>query len=242
MAFELPKCGGLKFNTGSFQQIGNVVTDINATAISGGVVTACGQQFDEAYFKVIGHTVTMPTVTTAPTTTFKGNCGLQFDGDKFDLDEDGAIEYNPDIVGLLTITTTPTDATILLVDSNDMPVLDPDVPGVFPVLVGETYTYTVSKTGYVTQTAEIEIPDAVEEVEVTLELAKLTMDVTPDDATVTITDSEGTEVEGTANVYPVAIGSTYTYSVSKIGYTTQTSTVAITQDAQTVTVVLVTEP
>lgn len=169
MAFELPKCGGLKFNTGSFQQIGNVVTDINATAISGGVVTACGQQFDEAYFKVIGHTVTMPTVTTAPTTTFKGNCGLRFDGDKFDLDEDGAIKYNPDIVGLLTITTTPTDATILVIDSNDMPVLDhPDVPGVFPVLVGGTYTYTVTKTGYVTQTSTVAITQDAQTVTVVL--------------------------------------------------------------------------
>lgn len=168
MAFTLPKCGGLKYNTASFKQIGNVITNINATSITGDTVTACGQEFDEAYFKVIGKAMTTPTISSV-TTSFAANCSLLFDDDQFAVDTDGAIEYNPDIVTTLTFTTTPTDATVTVVDHNEMVISESSTAGVYPVLIGGSYTYTVSKAGYITETADIEIENASTTVTVELQ-------------------------------------------------------------------------
>lgn len=66
----------------------------------------------------------------------------------------------------LTITTTPSDATINVVDSNETEIT-PTTTGVYPVQVTKEYTYTVSKTGYTTQTATVTISDALA-VEITL--------------------------------------------------------------------------
>lgn len=168
MAYKAPKCGGIKVGTGTMKVLNGVVTDINATALGDAVVTACGQQFDGNYFTIVDKTLTFAGEVTVANTT-KANCGLSVDASKFAIEADGAIEYNPDIMGLLTITTSPTDAIILVVDSNDM-VVEESAVGVYPVVIGRTYTYTVSKTGYVAYTDDVVISakDATLDVELVL--------------------------------------------------------------------------
>lgn len=70
----------------------------------------------------------------------------------------------------------------------------------------------------------------------------LTVNVTPADATITVTDAEGANVapvSGKTNVFLLGgIGDQYTVTVSKDGYTTQTQTVSNNSD-QTITIELV---
>ena len=70
----------------------------------------------------------------------------------------------------------------------------------------------------------------------------LTVNVTPDDATIKVTDADSAEVApitGTTNTFLLSdLGDSYTVEVSKEGYTTQTQTVANNGD-QTITVTLV---
>lgn len=70
----------------------------------------------------------------------------------------------------------------------------------------------------------------------------LTVNVTPDDATIKVTDADSTEVSpisGTTNTFLLSgLGDTYTVAVSKTGYTTKTQTVKNNGD-QTIAVTLV---
>ncbi len=70
----------------------------------------------------------------------------------------------------------------------------------------------------------------------------LTVNVTPADATIKVTDADSSEVEpvsGKINVFLLGeIGDQYTVTVSKDGYTTQTQTISNNGD-QTITVTLV---
>lgn len=70
----------------------------------------------------------------------------------------------------------------------------------------------------------------------------LTVNVTPDDATIKVTDADSAEVApitGTTNTFLLSdLGDSYTVEVSKEGYTTQTQTVTNNGD-QTITVTLV---
>lgn len=70
----------------------------------------------------------------------------------------------------------------------------------------------------------------------------LTVNVTPADATIKVTDADSTEVSpisGTTNTFLLSgLGDSYTVTVSKTGYTTQTKTVKNTGD-QTIAVTLV---
>ena len=70
----------------------------------------------------------------------------------------------------------------------------------------------------------------------------LTVNVTPADSTIAVTDVDGAKVEpvsGKTNVFLLGgIGDQYTVAVSKDGYTTQTQTVSNNSD-QTITIELV---
>ena len=153
MAYNVTPCGGLKINTGSLKMIGNVVTDESATAVANYFNASCGgQYFDSVYFKTVGKTITANGATSVEN-SFVANCSLPFDAAKFELDVDGAIKYKS---ALLTITTTPTDAVVLVTDWNGN-VVNPNAQGKYPVMVTKEYTYTVTKTGYVAQTASVVI-------------------------------------------------------------------------------------
>lgn len=159
----------------------------------------------------------------------------------FAIEADGAIEYNPDIMGLLTITTTPAEAIILVTDSNDT-VVEESAVGVYPVVIGRTYTYTVSADTYAPQTANIEIENAIEEVDITLAKPILTINVTPIgiNPTITVTDEEGAPVEANVDeTYTVDMGATYTVTVTKTGYVAYTDDVVISAKDATLDVELV---
>lgn len=70
----------------------------------------------------------------------------------------------------------------------------------------------------------------------------LTVNVTPADATIKVTDADNTEISpvtGKTNVFLLSgLGDTYTVAVSKTGYTAQSKTVTNNGD-QTITVTLV---
>jgi len=167
MSYRKTKCGGLIINNSSLKMIDGIVTDYNANSITSNVMARCGGQiFDGGYFKTMNGAITL-NESTEVTKTFPSNCSLLFDADKFSLDDDGAIEYNPDIVGLLTITTTPIDAIILVTDGNDMVVAESH-EGIYPVIIGKTYDYSVSADGYSPQAGTIKIDNAIEEIDVTL--------------------------------------------------------------------------
>ena len=68
----------------------------------------------------------------------------------------------------------------------------------------------------------------------------LTLTVTPEDATVVVKNSSGTEQSATDGVYDLREG-TYTYTVSKYGYETVEETITLTQD-ETLTINLVKLP
>ena len=71
---------------------------------------------------------------------------------------------------MLSFSVDPADATVGVVDSdgNEVPAA---APLLFPVEQGKTYTYTVSKAGYVTKSATIEASADTTPVPVTLEKA-----------------------------------------------------------------------
>ena len=69
----------------------------------------------------------------------------------------------------------------------------------------------------------------------------LTVDVTPTDATIKVTDTDSAviaPITGTTNTFLLSgLGDTYTVEVSKIGYTTKTQTITNNGD-QTITITL----
>jgi len=167
MAFKTTQCGGLKINSGNMKVVNGTITDVNSTAITGKLTPECGGQlFDSGYFAVVKGTVTMKGVSTISSKLI-ANCSLEFDASKFALDSDGAIKYNSNILSVLTVTTDPVDATVVITDENDMAV--PTLgDGEYNVIIGRTYTYTISKEGYVTQTDDITVDAATETLNITL--------------------------------------------------------------------------
>lgn len=70
----------------------------------------------------------------------------------------------------------------------------------------------------------------------------LTFNVTPDDATIELTDNLGNAITLTNKVANVVFGRTYHYKVTKNGYQSNLGGVAIIQKNQTVTITLNTNP
>lgn len=124
----------------------------------------------------------------------------------------------------VTFTTTPIGATVVVKEGEE--VVTATSGKVYDLKVG-SYTYSVTNDGYDSATdvaLEIVLADVVEGTKaISVELAEstciVTFATTPDDATVVVTDSEAAvvaaEVDGTYNL----IAGTYSYTVSKEGYT-----------------------
>ena len=165
MAYITTQCGGLKINTGALKLINGIVTDVNAVSVANSFNASCGgQYFDSAFFKTIDGVITANGATTVDG-YIEANCSLRFDSAKFALDANGAIQYKP---ALLTIETTPNDATVLVTDWNGN-VVNPNAQGKYPVIVTKEYTYTITKENYNTVTQSIVISDDLL-IDVTLEI------------------------------------------------------------------------
>ena len=90
---------------------------------------------------------------------------------------------------------------------------------------GDEVTWSVSKTGYVTQSGTYTMGDEDYELEITLVLAQFTATITPtpNDATVTINGVERSS-------FTADYGTTITWSVAKTGYYTQSGTFTLLDD------------
>lgn len=131
---------------------------------------------------------------------------------------------------------TPAGAAVVLKDRSGTEITGKN--GTYTVAAG-TYTYTVSKFGYETKTGNITVSADVTETVTLSELATrtLTFDVTPADATVTVTHPVGSTIAADENgAYIVYAGETYAYTVAKADYITVSgSFTAAKNDTITVT-------
>lgn len=113
----------------------------------------------------------------------------------------------------LTVTTNPADATINF-STGTVSGHSVTVP------YNTTITYTVSKSGYITsdtQTYTVTQTETITGPTLTPDTAILTVNPTPNDATIVLTATGFTQ---TGNIIIVTTGTTVHYVVSKTGYTT----------------------
>lgn len=130
-----------------------------------------------------------------------------------------------DNVVTFTINPTPSDATVTI---NNV------VQNSVEVEKGSTVTWSVEKTGYVTQSGEEAVnEDTTKEVTLEEETPRysFTMSATPNTATITLADGSNTITgTGTATLSNIPEGNEVSYTVSASGYITQSGTEVVTSD------------
>lgn len=165
-------CGGIKLDK-TFKVIKGIICDANATTVDATkAVSTCGQRWDGALFTVSNKVITLHNSegeevgTPVPT---KGNCGVGLDGRFFKLNK-GVVSLQDGFV--LTVNVTPADATIKVtdVDSAEVTPITGTTNTFLLSGLGDSYTLTVSKTGFTTKTQAI-VNNGDQTVEVTLEAA-----------------------------------------------------------------------
>lgn len=155
-------CGGIRLDSTTLKIIDGVICDANATTVDRSkAVSTCGQLWDGALFTVVkvggagyitlhgseGEEIGAPIMG-------RGNCGVGLDGRFFKV-VNGAVTLQDGF--LLTVNVTPADATIAVKDA-DSAAVTPITGTTNQFLLsglGDSYTVTVSKTGYTTQTKTI---------------------------------------------------------------------------------------
>ena len=154
-------CGGIRLGDG-LKIIDGVICDANAASVDRSkAVSTCGQLWDGALFTVVkvggasyitlhgseGEEIGAPVMG-------RGNCGVGLDGRFFKV-VNGAVTLQNGFV--LTVNATPSDATIAVKDTDSKPVTP--IAGTTNKFLlsglGDSYTVTVSKTGYTAQTKTI---------------------------------------------------------------------------------------
>lgn len=93
---KIAKCGGLKFDTEAFKEIDGVITLSENDELTGEAFIAplCGGiKFDGGIFDnvKIGERNVITEVDETPTNYIVASCGLLFDADIFEINDDGAI-------------------------------------------------------------------------------------------------------------------------------------------------------
>lgn len=165
-------CGGIKLDK-TFKVIKGIICDANATSVDATkAVSTCGQRWDGALFTVSNKVITLHNSegeevgTPAP---IKGNCGVGLDGRFFKVNK-GVVSLQDGFV--LTVNTTPSDATIKVTDVGSAEVVP--ITGTTNTFLlsglGDSYTLTVSKTGFTTKTQAV-VNNGDQTVEITLEAA-----------------------------------------------------------------------
>lgn len=150
-------CGGIKIDE-TMKIINGVICDANASAVDvGKAVSVCGQLWDGNLFTVANKVITLhgsEGEDIGAPTKIKGNCGIGLDGRFFKLDK-GVVSFQDGFV--LTVNVTPLDAIITVTDAEGT-VIDPisGQPKQFLLKgIGDTYTVTLTKTGYTTQAKQV---------------------------------------------------------------------------------------
>ena len=165
-------CGGIKLDK-TFKVIKGIICDANATSVDATkAVSTCGQRWDGALFTVSNKVITLHNSEGEEVGTpvpIKGNCGVGLDGRFFKVNE-GVVSLQDGFV--LTVNATPADATIKVTDVDSAKVAP--ITGTTNTFLlsglGDSYTLTVSKTGFTTKTQAV-VNNEDQTVEVTLEAA-----------------------------------------------------------------------
>lgn len=165
-------CGGIKLDK-TFKVIKGIICDANATTVDATkAVSTCGQRWDGALFTVSNKVITLHNSEGEEVGTpvpIKGNCGVGLDGRFFKVNK-GVVSLQDGFV--LTVNATPSDATIKVTDVDSVEVAP--ITGTTNTFLlsglGDSYTLTVSKTGYTTKTQAI-VNNGDQTVEVKLEAA-----------------------------------------------------------------------
>lgn len=150
-------CGGIKIDE-TMKIINGVICDANASAVDASkAVSVCGQLWDGNLFTVADKVITLhgsEDEDIGAPTKIKGNCGIGLDGRFFKLSK-GVVSLQDGFV--LTVNVTPLDAIITVTDAEGT-VIDPisGNPKQFLLKgIGDTYTVTLTKTGYTTQAKQV---------------------------------------------------------------------------------------
>lgn len=165
-------CGGIKLDN-TFKVIKGIICDANATTVDATkAVSTCGQRWDGALFTVSNKVITLHNSEGEEVGTpvsIKGNCGVGLDGRFFKVNK-GVVSLQDGFV--LTVNATPSDATIKVTDVDSVEVVP--ITGTTNTFLlsglGDSYTLTVSKTGFTTKTQAV-VNNGDQTVEVTLEAA-----------------------------------------------------------------------
>lgn len=165
-------CGGVRLDK-TLKVIKGIICDANATSVDvTKAVSTCGQLWDGALFTVSNKVITLHNSDGDAVGTpvpIKGNCGVGLDGRFFKLSK-GVVSLQDGFV--LTVNATPTDATIKVtdVDSAEVTPITGTTNTFLLSGLGDSYTLTVSKTGFTTKTQAI-VNNGDQTVEITLEAA-----------------------------------------------------------------------
>ena len=165
-------CGGIKLDK-TFKVIKGIICDANATTVDATkAVSTCGQRWDGALFTVSNKVITLHNSEGEEVGTpvpIKGNCGVGLDGRFFKVNK-GVVSLQDGFV--LTVNATPSDATIKVTDVGSAEVAP--ITGTTNTFLlsglGDSYTLTVSKTGFTTKTQAV-VNNGDQTIEVTLEAA-----------------------------------------------------------------------
>lgn len=165
-------CGGIKLDK-TFKVIKGIICDANATTVDATkAVSTCGQRWDGALFTVSNKVITLHNSEGEEVGTpvpIKGNCGVGLDGRFFKVNK-GVVSLQDGFV--LTVNATPSDATIKVTDVGSAEVAP--ITGTTNTFLlsglGDSYTLTVSKTGYTTKTQTV-VNNGDQTVDVELEVA-----------------------------------------------------------------------
>lgn len=155
---EIP-CGGILLDDEIFDVVDDIITVQGAIPIQ--VTTAmCGVLLDGSVFEVLGEPYNfVVTSTNRPDdnipATVTANCGgLIGDARFFSIKNDGSLTFREGF--FLTLNVTPADASVVVNDGEKD--IEPFEQGKHIYLLEDgnaTYTWTVSKTGYQTQTGQV---------------------------------------------------------------------------------------
>lgn len=163
-------CGGIKLDK-TFKVIKGIICDANAKTVDATkAVSTCGQLWDGALFTVSNKVITLHNSEGEEVGTpvpIKGNCGVGLDGRFFKVNK-GVVSLQDGFV--LTVNATPSDATIKVtdVDSAEVAPITGTTNTFLLSGLGDSYTLTVSKTGFTTKTQAV-VNNGDQTVEVTLE-------------------------------------------------------------------------
>ena len=166
-------CGGIRLDGVTLKVINGVICEATADSVNvDDAVSTCGQLWDGASFKVErvdGCPVITLLSASGAVEKILGNCGVGLDGRFLKLNK-GIVSLQDGFV--LTVNVTPADATIKVTDVDSAEVAPVTGTTNTFLLSGleDSYTLTVSKTGYTTKTqAVVNNGDQTVEVELVAE-------------------------------------------------------------------------